>query len=50
MICIKKGDSWKLIAETKLKSANMMNYLAEFNGKTINQPLLAGMVLKIPRI
>ena len=50
MYTVKKGDSWKLLAETKLKSVNMMNYLAEFNGKTVNQPLLAGMVLKIPRI
>ena len=45
---VKAGDSWWLIAEKQMGSGSKMNELASANGKTINDVIHPGDVLKIP--
>lgn len=45
---VKSGDSWWLIAEKQMGSGSKMNELASANGKTINDVIHPGDVLKIP--
>lgn len=45
---VKAGDSWWLIAEKQMGSGSKMNELASANGKTINDIIHPGDVLKIP--
>lgn len=46
---VKKGDSWWRIAANEMGSGTKMNILAEFNGKTINDIIHPGNVIKIPK-
>lgn len=45
---VKSGDSWWKIAQNKMGDSSKMNYLAEFNGMTINTMLHPNDELKIP--
>ena len=45
---VKSGDSWWLIAEKQMGSGSKMHELAAANGKTINDVIHPGDVLKIP--
>lgn len=45
---VKAGDSWWLIAEKQMGSGSKMNELASANGKTINDVIHPGDILKIP--
>ena len=47
---VKSGDSWWKIAQNKMGDSSKMNYLAEFNGMTINTMLHPNDELKIPSI
>ena len=44
---VKSGDSWWLIAEKQMGSGSKMHELAAANGKTINDVIHPGDVLKI---
>lgn len=46
---VKKGDSWWRIAANEMGSGNKMTELAKFNGKTTNDIIYPGNVLKIPK-
>ena len=45
---VKAGESWWLIAEKQMGSGSKMHELAAVNGKTINDVIHPGDVLKIP--
>ena len=45
---VRSGDSWWSIAESQMGSGSKDTELAEYNGKTVNDVLHPGDVLKIP--
>ena len=46
---VKKNDSWWRIAANEMGSGTKMNELAKFNGKTTNDIIHPGNVIKIPK-
>lgn len=46
---VKKNDNWWKIAVEQLGDGSKYKYLASYNGKTSNDILLVGQVLKIPK-